>query len=62
MILLCSKNQQDALFCYLFLFLNRLTTHYQEVALLNMQHMVFIMHLCWLAASTNAIIEIIEIN
>jgi uncharacterized membrane protein len=24
--------------------------------------MVFIMHLCWLSASTNAIIEIIEIN
>jgi hypothetical protein len=27
-----------------------------------MQHMVFIVHLCRIAASTNAIIEIIEIN
>jgi len=31
---------------------NRLTIRHQEVALLYMQHMVFIVHLRWLAAST----------
>jgi len=32
--------------------LNGLAIHHQEVALLYIQHMVFIMHLCLLAIST----------
>jgi len=31
---------------------NKLAIHHQEVALLYLQHTVFIMHLRWLAAST----------
>jgi hypothetical protein len=58
MCVLCNKDQQDALFLKInfnnhhLCVSNRLTIHHQEVALLYMQHMVFIMHLCWLAAST----------
>jgi hypothetical protein len=68
MILLRTKDQQDAFFKFIYFnshhlyVLNRLAIHHQEVALLNVRHMVFIMHLCWLAARENAIIEIIEIK
>ena len=56
--MLHNKDQQDALFFWIYfnnhplLISNRLTIHHQEVALLYVQHVVFITHLRWLAAST----------
>jgi hypothetical protein len=49
MIQLCNKDQQNALFSLIYFnnhpphVSNRLPIHHQEVALLYMQHMVFIM-------------------
>jgi hypothetical protein len=50
--MLHNKDQQDALFSMIYFdnhpldVLNRLTIHHQEVSLLYVQHVVFIMYLC----------------
>jgi hypothetical protein len=58
MIFLRNKDQKDALFSLISFnnhhlhVSNKLTIHHQEVALLYLQYMVFIMHLCCVAART----------